>query len=29
MSDKKFSFKRLAGDIGGSAAQGAATGVAT
>lgn len=28
MSNKKFSFKRLAGDIGGSAAQGAATGLA-
>ena len=29
MSEKKFSLKRLVGDIGGSAAQGAATGLAT
>jgi hypothetical protein len=29
MSEKKFSLKRLAGDIGGSAVQGAATGLAT
>lgn len=29
MSEKKFSLKRLAGDIGGSALQGAATGLAT
>ncbi len=29
MSEKKFSWKRLAGDVGGSAAQGATTGAAT